>query len=312
MFARLPPLPALRAFEAAARLGSFKAAAEELFVTPTAISHQIRSLESTLGMGLFERRTRSVALTEVGRALAPALTRGFLEIRSGLENALDQVTVIHLSTTAAFATLRLVPELPRFYEREPDIRVRIDTSTQRVDLHRERGTDLVIRYSAHPQAGLAELPLMAEHFIAMAAPSLVGTDIARDGTLLETRWQQPVLGDVSWGRWFEVAGLPAFDESRLVTFDEELYVLQAAIAGRGIALASSVLAADLLARGLLQPLGYAVALPGASYRALALPRTMENRKIRTFVEWLKETFGSEDGTGPQAAAVTHRGPQPPS
>jgi len=312
MFARLPPLPALRAFEAAARLGSFKAAADELFVTPTAISHQIRSLESTLGMGLFERRTRSVALTEVGRALAPALTRGFLEIRSGLENALDQVTVIHLSTTAAFATLRLVPELPRFYEREPEIRVKIDTSTQRVDLHRERGTDLVIRYSAHPQAGLAELPLMAEHFLAMAAPSLVGTDIARDGTLLATSWQQPVLGDVNWARWFEVAGLPAFEESRLVTFDEELYVLQAAIAGRGIALASSVLAADLLARGLLQPLDCAVALPGASYRALALPRTMESRKIRTFVEWLKDTFGSEVSAEPQAAAVTHRKPQPPS
>lgn len=297
MFARLPPLPALRAFEAAARLGSFKAAAEELFVTPTAISHQIRSLESTLGAGLFERRTRSVELTEVGRALAPAMTRGFLEIRSGLENALDQVSVINLSTTPAFATLRLVPELPRFYEREPDIRVKIDTSTQLVDLHRDRGTDLVIRYSIHPQEGLADLPLMAEHFIAMAAPSLVGTDIAIEGTLLETRWQQPVLGDVSWADWFEAAGLPVPDESRLVTFDEELYVLQAAIAGRGIALASSVLAADFIARGLLQPMRDEVVLPGASYRALALPRTMDNRKIQTFLDWLKDTFGSEISAG---------------
>jgi len=298
MFARLPPLPALRAFEAAARLGSFKAAAEELFVTPTAISHQIRSLESTLGVGLFERRTRSVALTEVGRSLAPALTRGFLEIRSGLENALDQVSIINLSTTPAFATLRLVPELPRFYEREPDIRVKIDTSTQLVDLHRDRGTDLVIRYSDQPQEGLADLPLMAEHFIAMAAPSLVGADIATEGTLLETRWQQPVLGDVSWADWFAAAGLPAPDASRLVTFDEELYVLQVAIAGRGIALASSVLAADFIARGLLQPIRDEVVLPGVSYRALALPRTMDNRKIQTFLNWLKDTFGSEISAGP--------------
>ncbi len=290
MFGKLPPLPALRAFEAAARLGSFKAAAAELYVTPTAISHQIRSLESTLGVGLFERKTRSVELTEVGRALAPALTRGFLEIRFALENVLEHVSVINLSTTPAFATLRLVPELPRFYELEPGIRVKIDTSTQLVDLHRDRGTDLVIRYSVHPPEGLASVPLIAEQFIAMAAPALAGTDITADGTLLETRWQQPVLNDVSWSGWFEAAGLPPPEESRLVTFDEELYVLQAAIAGRGVVLASSVLAADFIARGLLQPVRDDVVLPGASYRALALPRTLDNRKIQTFLDWLKATF----------------------
>ncbi len=292
MFGRLPPLPALRAFEAAARLGSFKSAAEELYVTPTAISHQIRSLESTLGVGLFERKTRSVELTEVGRALAPALTRGFLEIRFALENALEQVSVINLSTTPAFATLRLVPELPRFYELEPDIRVKIDTSTQLVDLYRDRGTDLVIRYSVDPPEGLANVPLMTEQFIAMAAPALAGTDLTGDGTLLETRWQQPVLGGVSWSDWFEAAGLAAPDERRLVTFEEELYVLQAAIAGRGVVLASSALAADFIARGLLQPVRDDVVLPGASYRALALPRTVANRKIQTFLDWLKLTFGS--------------------
>lgn len=298
MFARLPPLPALRAFEAAARLGSFKAAAEELFVTPTAISHQIRSLESTLGVGLFERKTRSVELTDTGRALAPSLTRGFLEIRSGLENALEQVSVINLSTTPAFAALRLVPELPRFYEREPGVRVKLDTSTQRVDLRRDRGTDLVIRYSSEAPEGLADVPLMAEQFLAVAAPSLVGTDLARDGTLLETRWQQPVLGDVSWAHWFEAAGLPPPEESRIVSFDEELYVLQATIAGRGIALASSVLAADFIDRGLLQTLRNDVVLPGLSYRALALPGTMDNRKIQTFLDWLTDTFGDEINAGP--------------
>lgn len=290
MFGRLPPLPALRAFEAAARLGSFKAAAEELYVTPTAISHQIRSLESTLGVGLFKRKTRSVELTEVGRALAPALTRGFLEIRSALENALEQVSVITLSTTPAFAALRLVPELPKFYELEPDIRIQIDTSTQPVDLHRDRGTDLAIRYSVQVPEGLAQFPLVAERFIALAAPALAGTDFTEEGTLLETRWQQPVLGDVSWKDWFEAAGLPPPDESRIVTFDEELYVLQAAIAGRGVVLASSVLAADFIARDLLHPVREDVALRGASYRALALPGTVDNRKIQAFLDWLKDSF----------------------
>jgi DNA-binding transcriptional LysR family regulator len=298
MFAQLPPLPALRAFEAAARLGSFKAAAEELFVTPTAISHQIRSLESTLGVGLFVRKTRRVELTDTGRALAPALTRGFLEIRSALEDALEQVSIINLSTTPAFAALRLVPELPGFYEREPGIRVKIETSTERVDLHRDRGTDLVIRYGHRPQEGLADIPLMEEHFMAMAAPGITVTDIVRDGTLLETCWQQPMLGDVSWAEWFAAAGFPGPDEDRIVAFDEELYVLQAAIAGRGVALASTALAADFISRGLLQPVRETVVLPGASYRALALPRTMHSRKIQTFLEWLTDTFDEPAGARP--------------
>ena len=131
----------------------------------------------------------------------------------------------------------------------------------------------------------------------MAAPALAGVDFTSDGTLLETRWQQPVLGDVSWSDWFEAAGLPAPEESRLVTFDEELYVLQAAIAGRGVVLASSVLASDFIARGLLQPVRDDVVLPGASYRALALPGSMDNRKIRAFLDWLKDTFSSAPDAG---------------
>ena len=295
MFARLPPLPALRAFEAAARLGSFKAAAEELFVTPTAISHQIRALETTLGVGLFVRRTRGVELTETGRTLAPAMTRGFLEIRTALESALEQAAVITLSTTPAFAALRLVPELPGFYEQEPGIRVKIDTSTQLVDLRRDRSTDLVIRYSKNDYEGLSSLPLMTECFMAMAAPGLDISDMRNEGTLLQTRWQQPVLGHVNWKRWFEAAGMPAPAERRLVAFDEELHVLQAAIAGRGIALASSLLAGDLITRGLLQPMRDDVVLPGAGYRVMALPTTLENRKVQTFLAWLETAFGTETG-----------------
>lgn len=290
MFAHLPPLPSLRAFEAAARLGSFKEAADELFVTPTAISHQIRSLESQLGVGLFIRRARRVELTVVGQALAPALTRGFLEIRGALEDVVEQSSVINVSTTPAFAALRLVPELPRFYAREPGIRVRLDTSTALVDLRRDRGTDLAIRYSRESGEGLTDTPLMEERFVALAA---AGTDpgaLEGNATLLETRWQQPVLQDVSWRDWYAAAGLPLPEESRLLRFDEELYVLQAAIAGHGIALASSVLAADLVSRGMLVPLREDVVLAGAGYRIVTLP-SAGNRKLQVFMNWLQEIFG---------------------
>jgi LysR family transcriptional regulator, glycine cleavage system transcriptional activator len=291
MFARLPPLPSLRAFEAAARLGSFKEAADELFVTPTAISHQIRSLESQLGVGLFIRRVRRVELTEVGKALAPALTRGFLEIRSALEDVVEQSSVINVSTTPAFAALRLVPELPRFYAREPDIRVKIDTSTRLVDLQRDRGTDLAIRYSRQPQEGLTDILLMQERFVALAAAGTDPGGIEGNATLLETRWQQPVLEDVTWRDWFGTAGLPLPEESRLISFEEELYVLQAALAGHGIALASSVLAADLVERGMLVPLRDDVVLTGASYRIVTLPSATGSRKLQAFMAWLEEAFG---------------------
>lgn len=290
MFAHLPPLPSLRAFEAAARLGSFKEAADELFVTPTAISHQIRSLESQLGVGLFIRRARRVELTVVGQALAPALTRGFLEIRGALEDVVEQSSVINVSTTPAFAALRLVPELPRFYAREPGIRVRLDTSTALVDLRRDRGTDLAIRYSRESGEGLTDMPLMEERFVALAA---AGTDpgaLEGNATLLETRWQQPVLQDVSWRDWYAAAGLPLPEENRLLRFEEELYVLQAAIAGHGIALASSVLAADLVSRGMLVPLREDVVLAGAGYRIVTLP-SAGNRKLQVFMNWLQEIFG---------------------
>ncbi|MCR9259652.1 MAG: LysR substrate-binding domain-containing protein [Pseudomonadaceae bacterium] len=283
----------MRAFEAAARLGSFKEAADELFVTPTAISHQIRSLESQLQASLFIRKTRRVELTPAGKALAPALTRGFLEIRSGLEDVLEQASIINVSTTPAFAALRLVPELPRFYQQEPDIRVKIDTSTRLVDLHRDRDTDLAIRYSRNPQADLEDIPLMEERFVALAAVGTDATALEAEATLLHTRWQQPVLEHVSWQEWFAVAGLTAPGEERILAFDEELYVLQAAMAGHGIALASSVLAADLVNRGLLQPLREDIALTGATYRIVALPNTTESNKVRKLVNWLENTFGED-------------------
>lgn len=291
MFGKLPPLQALRAFEAAARRGSFKAAAEELFVTPTAVSHQIRALEARLGVALFERKVRGVELTAEGRALAPGLTRGFGELQGAIDDVFAQETVVTVSTTPAFAALRLVPELPTFYSSMPGIRVRVDTSTEPVDLARDRRTDLAIRYGHGPRDGLAEIPLLEERFVALAAPGRFdAASIRADAPLLETHWQQPVLGEVNWSDWFGASGEPAPASGRIVAFDEELHVLQAAIAGHGVALASSVLAEDLVRRGLLEEIASAPSLEGARYTAVFVPGREEARRVRLFLDWLTGVF----------------------
>jgi len=295
MFGRLPPLTALRAFESAARLGSFKQAAEELYVSPTAISHQVRSLENALGMTMFVRSARRSELTEAGRALAPALTSAFLAIRTAVDEVVEASAIVSVSVTSAFAALRLVPELPGFYARHPDIRVKIDTSTAVVDLRKDVQTDLAIRYGFGPYAGLENVRLMGEKFYALAAPGRFGEDdIAGGATLLETQWQSPALAEICWDRWFEMAALQLPAPGRIVAFDDELHVLQAAIAGQGIALASSALAADLLARRLLEKVKPDVALDGAYYTTVALPERAHGRSLRLLIDWLQETFTTTD------------------
>lgn len=288
MFRSLPSPGALRTLEAAARLGSFKQAAAELSVTPTAVSHQIRALEDTLGTQLFIRRTRGIELTEIGSALAPALTRGFLEMKNALDNLLTRNPVITVSTTAAFALLRLVPELPSFYAQAPGIRVQIDTSTQPVDLRQDRHIDVALRYGHGPYPGLYALPLVEETFGAYAAPGMLEEGSLNSATLLETKWQQPVLRDINWHSWCAEAESDIADDARIVRFDEEHFVLQAAIAGQGIALASSVLAADMVARMLLVPVLPKVQLQGSAYTALCLEENAQSRKVTEFLDWLGE------------------------
>jgi len=164
MFGRLPSPSALRTFEAAARLGSFKAAAQELFVTSAAVSHQIRALESQLNVQLFVRKTRLIELTPASAELAPVLTRAFLDIRNTLENILSEGSAITVSTTASFATLRLVPSLIEFYAANPDFRVQLDTTTTPLDLIKERRVDIAIRYGHGPYPGLDATKLLEGTF----------------------------------------------------------------------------------------------------------------------------------------------------
>jgi LysR family transcriptional regulator, glycine cleavage system transcriptional activator len=294
MFARIP-LTALRTFESAARLASFRAAALELNVTPTAVSHQIRGLEQWLGVLLFERLGRGVRLTEAGERLRRSLHGAFLEMDRSLE-ALRPKAHEHslsLSTMPAFAALWLIPRLGRFYRRHPGIRVRIETSNELVDLERDASLDLVIRCGLGDYPQLHQVPLMEERFAAYAAPQLLQRLPGR-AELIGVGWEAPLSGLPAWETWAEQAGEDWVNGATRRDYPDEHYALQAAIAGQGLVLASSVLVSDCLASGLLRPYRADVSLPGARYLALCVPGRERQPAVKALLDWLAEEAATEN------------------
>jgi LysR family transcriptional regulator, glycine cleavage system transcriptional activator len=292
MLHAMPSLISLRAFEAAARLGSFKDAAEELSVTPTAVSHHIRGLEQALEVQLFVRRTRAVQLTDTGRRLSGRLAAAFTEISDALGEVHATEHDLTVTTTPAFAALWLVPRMEAFQAAHPGIRLRLDTATAPVDLARDRQIDVAIRY------GVVEGPLVARAFprerIGLyGAPDLVSALGGRlDGaTILSTVWEQPGLPPVSAETW--IASAASDDSPRLRHFEQEHHVVQCAIAGQGLALLSNVLVGDLVTGGLLTAFRPEIQVPGLSYGALCLPERVRVRKIARFIRWLAEAFDQD-------------------
>ena len=289
MFARIPSPSALRSFEAAARLGSFKAAANELSVTPTAVSHQIRTLEEHLEVPLFIRRTRAVELTESGRRLSEAAHQAFQQIMLALEEISATETVLTVSTTPAFASLWLVPRLGRFQERHPEFQIHLDTGTLPTDLERDRRVDIAIRYGVGPYPGLHTAPLFDETFGAYASPDyLRGLERWEDAVLIETGWQQPGLEGLSWQAWLFEAGISPDLSRKPRSFDQEHLVVQAALASQGLVLVSSILVGDLVQRGWLEGYRPQVRLTGQRYTALCLPGRASRRKVARFLDWLRD------------------------
>lgn len=204
MFASLP-LTALRTFESASRLLSFKAAAQELSVTPTAVSHQIRSLETWLGVPLFERLPRQVRLTECGERLFHSVHGALLDVAQSLDTLRPQRSTGHLtvSTTPAFAALWLVPRLGRFYAAHPGINLRLDTQCEVVDLQQDASVDLVIRYSLDDYPNLYGLCLFDESFAVYGSPEQVVLAQTQAPTLISVRWHNSKLYALGWQAWCE-------------------------------------------------------------------------------------------------------------
>lgn len=258
---RLPPLGALRAFEAAARQESFKLAAAELSVTPTAISHQIRQLEETLGLPLFIRQTRKVVLTEHGRALYPALRSAF----DGMADAVEAVQrrtvrqVATLSATVAFTAKLLVPHAGSFRTLNPGWDLRLHASDDAVDLQAGEA-DAAIRYGTGHYHGLTSLPLLTDSFAPVCSPYLnvrAPADLATV-SLIHFDWgaMASKLSVPTWRTWAERAHLGTMDIEGGIAFNDEASAIDAAIAGQGVALLSlALVAAELASGALVQPFG---------------------------------------------------------
>jgi LysR family glycine cleavage system transcriptional activator len=251
---RLPPLAALRAFEAAARHQSFRVAADELAVTATAISHQIRQLEQRLGVTLFERQARGVALTAEGRQLFPALREGFDLMADALAPLLrpKRRRIVTLSATPAFAARLLVPRLADFQAGHRAFDLRLHASTRPVDFATQQ-IDAAIRYGKGPYRGLHHEPLLHARFAPVCSPALklqAPADLARH-PLLHYQWQPAFRDPPDWAAWRRAAGLRRLDVARGTTFSDETHAIEAAIAGQGVALLDTALVADELGRGIL-------------------------------------------------------------
>lgn len=295
---RTLPLSQLRAFEAAARHRSFKQAAEELAVTPAAISHQVRELEALLGVALFERRTRQVVPTAAADHLFPVLRRGFDAFGEVLETLREQGDGgnVTLSCTSAFASQWLLPRLADFHARHPDIDLRIHASEAPLDL--SRGASLAIRYGMGPYPEHEAEVLANDTFAPVASPQLglSGYEDLQRVRHIDFDWYSPALGLPAWQHWCHAAGGTTADLGASLTFSEESHAIQAAIAGQGVALLSLTLVKAELERGILQ-VPFGPQLPGLRYHLIRHSRFAGHAVLERVAEWLRGAFANQGAVG---------------
>ncbi|HAD86498.1 MAG TPA: LysR family transcriptional regulator [Rhodospirillaceae bacterium] len=285
----MPSLAALRAFDAAARSGSFKVAAEALNVSATAISHHVRGLEAQIGVTLFVRGTRQVSLTDAGRELAEATSVSFSRIQATIDALQTSETVATISTTPAFAALWFAPRVATFEARHPNVRVRMVSSTEVTDLRRDQSIDIALRYGAEDEESDDVALVTHERFQAFGTKDYIErlNDIS-DAQFISTRWISKTLKPVTWQNWFEAAGDHMADKAKIREFDQEYEVLQAGLSGQGLILISDVLAQDMVSRGWLVHYRPVVHLPGFAYTVHVSPKKKELRKVQFLCSWLLE------------------------
>ncbi len=291
MTARLPSLNGLRAFEAAARHLSFTLAAVELNVTQTAISHQIRRLEEELGIRLFIRQNRALALTPEARDYLPGIRAAFNDLRLATDRLLrkDDDKVLTISTLASLAAKWLLPRLTDFQEAHPGIDVRITTSTSLVDFQRD-DVDAAIRYGRGQWPGLRADWLMADELFPVCSPSLLRGDKPLQRP--EDLKGYPLLhtsnaNSDDWRLWLTAAGLPVdISKQPGITFDMIFMTIQAAIDGIGVAMGRTSYVQDDITKGRLV-VPFKIALPADAGFYLVSPESRrEAPKLAAFRQWM--------------------------
>jgi LysR family glycine cleavage system transcriptional activator len=291
MARRLPPLSALRPFEAAARLESFSRAAEELHLTHGAVSRQVRALEDHLGVGLFSRYGKRVALTPEGRAFAERIRNALQEI----VQAADALTSrkrdprLTVSVVPSFASRWLMPRLIRFMEANPRIEVNVLTSTALTNFT-DDGVDVAIRFGRGPWPSLACEHFLDDEYFPVASPRLNRGKLPRHPSeLLRLRIMREERD--YWERWFVAAGVPLAAALEGPSFNDSTYSLQAAARGEGVALARRSIVAEDLERGTLKRL-FRIAVPSReSYWFVSPKELAQAPKVKAFRDWVKAELG---------------------
>ena len=292
---RLPPLNAVRAFEAAARHLSFTRAAEELNVTQGAISHQVKVLESWLGVPLFQRNKREIKLTEEGAVYLPGVRATLNKLHTVTQQIVegDSTHLLNIATPESFAVNWLISRLKSFHEQHPEIDVRLTTQNQIDDfgnLVGEEGpawVDMRIRCGRGRWTGLQVIKIMDEEMFPVCSPELL--EGKKGLSQLENLQFHTLLHDdmqIPWRSWLLKAGLDELDTNRGPHFSHSHMVLKAAVQGQGVALGRSVLVADDLASGkLVKPFDINI-LADHSYYLVYPEITVDQPKINAFQDWL--------------------------
>lgn len=322
---RLPSLNALRAFEAAARLGSINAAAKALAVTPGAVSHQVKQLEADLGVPLLVKEGRGVAVSAEARSGLALMTQAFRDLATavGTIRRAAQRSGLVVSVLPSFASTWLLPRLDRYWALAPEVDVRVETKWGLTDFESD-DVDLALRFGAGQYEGLYNERLLGEDYFPVCSPALLSgpralkrpEDLKRfvllhvDADYLGGDWP-------TWRMWLQAAGAEAaVDWQRGPRFSISDLALKAARDGQGVALASSVLAADDLARGrLVRPFPLKVVAPFAYW--LVCPRHhLERPAVKSFVAWVRQEAAAFNGAqderppkpGSSLSSETRRGP----
>jgi len=296
---KLPPLRALHAFEAAARHHSFAAAANELGVTPTAMSHQIRQLEEACGVKLFQRRPRPLLLTSAGARLYPALRNGFdaLATAMALLAEEDAQTPLRVTSPSAFASKWLVPRLPKWREENPTVALEIIGTDAVLDV-RAGATDVAIRHTRKPPLDLMAHEVFRDTFVPVCSPRLLeqhgpierAADLLRF-PLIHYDWINSDPDAPTWRQWLAVARSIDPDFSPLekpwdLSFSEELHAIDAVIGGQGVAICSDVVVSNELRSGQLVK-AHPLALPGYGFYLVSMPHSPQAPVIEAFSTWMR-------------------------
>jgi LysR family glycine cleavage system transcriptional activator len=299
---RLPSLDLLKGFEAAARLLSFTKAGEELYLSQSAVSRQIQELEEQLGVTLFQRRHRALALTEDGQTLYAAAAQALATMRAVTDRlrARRGRQTLAVTTTQSFASLWLIPRLAGFTRKHPELDVRISADTRVLDLERD-GLDLAIRHGPAKMAGSGALRLFGERVFPVCSPRLLEDrdkplrepQDLRHHTLLQYDDPDGRHPWMHWKTWLEVERLTDLRPAGNLVFSGYDQIIPAAIAGHGVALGRSPLVRKALASGELVAPFKRSADPARAYYAIISSHAESRPEVADFVAWLKEEAGKE-------------------